>query len=146
MQNIHPSHVTDAAGSETMRINCLASTAGILGFNTLMNPCRCAPATQQPANAGQPYNFGSTNWPGLAKVMEEAAEVIQVAAKLQATGGKAQHWDGTNLIMRMEEELGDVLGSIKWLIAHNSELNRAMIFERAQDKITLYNKWHGEQA
>jgi hypothetical protein len=36
-------------------------------------------------------------WPGLAKLMEECAETVQVGAKLVGSSGSPDHWDGTNL-------------------------------------------------
>ena len=44
-----------------------------------------------------PFSFGSRTWPGLAKIAEEAGETQQIIGKLLASGGAAEHWDGSNL-------------------------------------------------
>jgi NTP pyrophosphatase (non-canonical NTP hydrolase) len=88
------------------------------------------------------FNFGSTIWPGLSKVMEECGEVVQVCGKLMATSGAVAHWDGTNLKTRLEEELADVLAATTFVITH-CELDRTSIIERARLKLALFDRWHG---
>lgn len=91
------------------------------------------------------YAIGSDCWPGLAKLVEECGELQQVLGKLVATHGVAEHWDGTNLVERLGEELGDVLGAIAFLIQTN-DLNFDKIAKRASIKIALFEKWQAEQA
>jgi hypothetical protein len=63
----------------------------------------------QPANdTAEPFGIGADTWPGLAKLAEEASEVIQIIAKLIATGGRTDHWSGMDLGKALEDELGDL--------------------------------------
>lgn len=96
------------------------------------------------ANDNQgPFSFGSDTWPGLTKLVEEAAEVIQVASKLMATGGRVDHWSGEHLGERLEEELGDLRAAIAFVMFHNRDgLRRHVIVGRTYDKTTLFNEWH----
>ena len=91
-----------------------------------------------------PFSIGGILWPGLSKLMEEAGEVCQVIGKLVGTGGETQHWDGTNLRDRLEEEIADVLAACQYVIEHNG-LDRGSISARVQKKRTLFEKWHVEQ-
>ena len=54
-----------------------------------------------------PYSIGSDHWPGLSKVIEECGEVIQAAGKIIAANGDGQHWDGSDLRQRLEDEIAD---------------------------------------
>lgn len=75
--------------------------------------------------------------------MEEAGEVVQVCGKLLATYGEAHHWEGSNLRDRLEEELGDVLGAIDFVIEHNTMLRADVIAARRAVKLELFKLWHG---
>lgn len=91
---------------------------------------------------GEPqFCIGSPWWPGVVKVSEEAAEVIQVLAKLQATGGLPEHWDGSNLHERLESELGDLLAAIEFMIEH-SPLSTEHINTRCLEKRETFRRWH----
>lgn len=91
------------------------------------------------------YGFGTDSWPGLAKLVEEAGEVVQVAAKLLGTGGRLGHWDGTNLARRLEEELGDLRAAIDFFVAHNSDqLDTAAIRQRTATKVGVFEGWHDD--
>lgn len=89
------------------------------------------------------YDFGSTTWPGLSKLLEECGEVVQVGGKLMGTGGEAEHWDGTNLRERMEEEMADVTAAMAFVIEHeNLDIDR--IAKRIDEKHALFEQWHKE--
>jgi NTP pyrophosphatase (non-canonical NTP hydrolase) len=87
-----------------------------------------------------PFQVGSEIWPGLAKLVEEAGEVLQVTGKLGATGGADQHWDGSDLRTRIQEELGDLIAAAYFVIHHN-QLDENFIRERAKTKRDLYETW-----
>lgn len=90
-----------------------------------------------------PFAFGHRQWPGVAKVIEESGEVLQVCGKLIATGGKEEHWDGTNLRQRLTEEVGQLLAALTFLIEKN-DLSRLVIKEQFEKKLALYEKWHNQ--
>lgn len=95
-----------------------------------------------------PYNFNNTNWPGLSKLLEEAAEVIQIGAKLIATNGDRTHWDQPDLYARFEEEIGDLRAAIEFVINHNGDkISLHKITAREAEKWWAYRQWHkGEDA
>lgn len=87
--------------------------------------------------------FQQDNWPGLAKLIEEAAEVTQVAAKLTATNGQWNYWGGRDLRREMIEELGDLQATIWFLQQENFESEeRDAITVRALDKLRTFTEWH----
>jgi len=63
---------------------------------------------------------------------------------LIGTGGESDHWDGSNLRERMEEELADLIAACKFVIQHNC-LDSAKITERTDMKLELFNKWQGSR-
>lgn len=91
-----------------------------------------------------PYSIGSSHWPGISKLIEEAGEVIQVAGKLLGSGGVVEHWDGTNLKTRLEDEIGDVLAATDFVVRHCG-LDPVAVEARRLVKRTLFEKWHREQ-
>lgn len=93
--------------------------------------------------SGGAFSFGSDVWPGLGKLAEECSEVIQVIGKLIATGGAAKHWDGSNLKERLQEEIADSLAAIEFVI-DTSNLDRAKLASRRDNKYQLFKKWHRE--
>lgn len=76
--------------------------------------------------------------------MEEMGELQQVFGKLIALDGveNYDHWDGTNLVERMTEELGDVLAAITFVVDNNEVLSRGDIQQRCVRKIDQFDKWH----
>lgn len=90
------------------------------------------------------FAIGSTVWPGLSKLIEETGEVQQVAGKLIATGGNIEHWDGSNLKSRLEEEIADVLASCAFVVETNG-LDEKAIESRAKQKAALFAEWHYAQ-
>lgn len=90
------------------------------------------------------FSIGSKVWPGLGKLMEEAGEVAQVCGKLIASRGEPEHWDGTNLHGRLEEELADLRAAIAFVTAQNG-LDALDIERRCADKLALFNKWQKDE-
>lgn len=91
-----------------------------------------------------PYSIGSNHWPGLSKLIEEAGEVGQVAGKILGTGGKVDHWDGSNLKEKLEEELADLSAAILFVMAKNN-LDQLVINRRIAQKLELFERWHEAQ-
>ncbi|MEV4137378.1 hypothetical protein AB0J72_35030 [Dactylosporangium sp. NPDC049742] len=92
----------------------------------------------------EPFGIGAEVWPGLAKVTEEAGELLQVVGKLVATGGRPDHYDGTDLRDRLIEECGDLLAAIGYLTAANGIEDA--VAERAARKRQTFEGWHRREA
>ena len=90
------------------------------------------------------YAIGSNVWPGMSKLIEEMGELQQVLGKLIAIGGASTHWDGSNLVDRVEEEVGDVMAALTFFIEQN-HLSSSAINERVMLKLDLFRTWHSEQ-
>lgn len=90
------------------------------------------------------FAIGASRWAGISKLVEEAGEVGQVCGKLIATYGEIQHWDGSCLRDRLEEEMGDVLAAIDFVLAVNplEGLRREVVEARRAQKLALFWKWH----
>lgn len=92
------------------------------------------------------FAFGDRELPGIAKVAEEAGEVIQVIGKLMMTHGMAEHWDGSNLRDRLVQELGDLGAAIEFVVKHALTLEEVeRLQERMRDKRAKFEQWHQEQ-
>lgn len=91
------------------------------------------------------FALGSRVWPGLSKLLEECGEVVQVGGKLIQTGGAEEHWDGTNLRVRLEEECADAMAAIRCITDLN-DLDVIAMEAREERKLALFRKWHEEQA
>ena len=91
------------------------------------------------------FAIGDRQWPGISKLVEEAGEVCQVAGKLMGTGGKLTHWNEINLARRLEEEMGDNLAAIKFVLMTCDEVNAQEVRNRADEKLALFLRWHREQ-
>lgn len=91
-----------------------------------------------------PFSIGSDHWPGVAKLLEEMGEAAQVLGKLIAAGGDPDHWDGTNLVARMVEELGDLRAAIEFVITTNG-LDAGAIDARAAQKQAVFRHWQDTQ-
>ncbi|WP_326999761.1 hypothetical protein OHA72_32060 [Dactylosporangium sp. NBC_01737] len=87
-----------------------------------------------------PFGIGAEVYPGLAKVAEEAGELLQVLGKLVATSGAATHYDGSDLRARLVEECGDLLAALGYLTAANGIADE--VAERAAAKRELFQAWH----
>ena len=90
-----------------------------------------------------PYSIGQHRLPGLAKVIEECGELLQVAGKVMSTGSLGAHPDGTHLAIRLEHELGDVLAAIDFFIKHNL-VGDGVIEQRRKSKFVRFVDWHCE--
>jgi len=90
------------------------------------------------------FAIGSKLWPGISKLIEEAGEVQQVCGKLIATGGVEEHWDGSNLRARLEEEVADLTAALAFVgQVNNLDIHRVEV--RAAEKLELFHKWHKAQ-
>lgn len=89
------------------------------------------------------FSIGGELWPGLSKLIEECGEVCQVAGKIIGNEGRPNHWDGSNLPRRMEEELGDLMAAVAFVIQKNG-LNADAICERTEKKLSLFERWHSD--
>lgn len=92
-----------------------------------------------------PYSIGSDVWPGLAKAGEESGELIQVIGKIIAAGGAIAHWDGSDLMTRLEDEAGDVLAAVDFLI-EASGLDADRVWDQRLAKLALFRQWHTEKS
>lgn len=92
-----------------------------------------------------PYSIGSDRWPGLAKLAEECGEVIQVIGKIIAANGETAHWDGTDLLERLEDEIADMRAAAAFLIRHN-DLDAGRVTNRTADKLVTFDGWHREHS
>lgn len=91
------------------------------------------------------FSIGSSQWPGISKLVEEAGELLQVAGKLMGARGQIQHWDGTNLRERLQDELGDLLAAVGFVIRF-CDLDDTVIEKRRVKKRALFEHWHTTNA
>jgi hypothetical protein len=104
-------------------------------------------STKAPERANDnegPFSIGQNLWPGISKLIEECGEVIQIAGKLIATGGRTDHWSGLDLGVELEKEIGDLGAAIGFVIRHNPQLNPERIYDRTTAKEALFDEWHGK--
>lgn len=87
------------------------------------------------------YAIGSDHWPGASRIIEECGELLQVLGKLQGAGGRAEHWDGSDLPQRLVEEIGDVQAALAFFVQMNN-LPEWLVRERRQEKFEQYVDWH----
>lgn len=88
----------------------------------------------------------------MTKLMEECGEVIQVCAKIIALQDDPEgrfetleHWDGTNLTKRLEEELGDLAAAIDFFtLANHERFDLEYFYFRRASKVGLFRKWNRE--
>lgn len=93
------------------------------------------------------FAIGSAHWNGLSKLVEEAGEVLQLAGKLMATGDDPNHWDGSDLTTRLEEELGDLRAAVDFFVdANTPRLDPKRIEDRARAKYAQFTQWSDEQS
>jgi NTP pyrophosphatase (non-canonical NTP hydrolase) len=96
---------------------------------------------QDRAPAG-PYEIGSATWPGLAKLAEEAGELIQVLAKLIGAAGRETYYDGSDLRARLVEECGDLTAALAFFTETNGLT--AAVDARAEGKLAVFRQWHDQ--
>lgn len=83
---------------------------------------------------------------GLNKVVEECGELVQVAAKRMAYP-RGKHPDEHRekpLNLRIEDEAGDVLAAVDFMVARLG-LDRLRVAFRRQKKLRLFRKWDKER-
>lgn len=83
---------------------------------------------------------------GLAKLIEECGELLQVAGKKLAYFHTDEHPDGDgSLKARLGEEIADVMGACDFVRAHmlDIETNR-MIDTRREQKFLRFQYWHAK--
>jgi NTP pyrophosphatase (non-canonical NTP hydrolase) len=97
----------------------------------------CRPVT---TGTGE-FSIGGQVWAGLSKLIEEAAEVGQVAGKIIGARGETIHFDGSNLRDRLTEELGDLLAAVDFVIGRN-DLPLGVIQRRRYTKRATFEAWH----
>lgn len=88
-----------------------------------------------------PFSIGQNKWPGISKLVEECGEVLQIAGKLIATGGRTDHWSGLDLKVELENELGDLAAAIAFVV-QNNDLDDLRVTERFETKYKLFGHWH----
>lgn len=83
---------------------------------------------------------------GLAKLIEECGELIQVAGKKLACPDSDEHWDGAGLLStRLEDEIADVMAACQFVIETHMLDGRHKISERKTRKLMLFREWHAQQ-
>jgi NTP pyrophosphatase (non-canonical NTP hydrolase) len=87
------------------------------------------------------YGIAGDRWQGMAKVMEEAGELIQVMAKIQGRGG---HLDETPLMDKLIEEMGDLYAALSFFEAQNFTKRQSQAVDfRAIQKANKFADWAG---
>lgn len=82
---------------------------------------------------------------GLAKLVEECGELVQVAAKKMACPDTDQHWDGGEpLSVRIADEMGDVLAACT-LVTEKLGLDQSRIEARHAVKLARFRTWDNER-
>lgn len=99
--------------------------------------------------SARPFAIGADpdDWPGLAKLIEECAEVVQLGGKIMAYPD-GDHPDGEGpLDERLADELGDLLAAVAYHRAHNRRLVRlkGRIELRLTAKFHLFQRWHAAE-
>ena len=79
---------------------------------------------------------------GVAKLIEECGELVQICGKKLAMWDQDEHWDGTNLRDRMIEEMGDVQAAILFVAEQIDALDE--VTARTLAKHDLFWTWQAE--
>ncbi len=85
------------------------------------------------------FAIGGDDWPGIAKLAEECGEVVQVIGKLMGTGGRTDHWDGTDLREKLIEEIGDLMAACVFVGLENGIAGESQA--RAANKLEIFYEW-----
>lgn len=82
---------------------------------------------------------------GLTKLMEECAELIQIAAKKAAFMETDQHPGDPSKSMKamLEDEMGDVIAAIAF-VGEKLRLDLPRVEARIDHKVETYRKWHAD--
>lgn len=82
---------------------------------------------------------------GYAKLVEELGELQQMIGKRLAYWTVDDHPDGGSINARIEQELGDVLAAIRFVIeVADNGLDETTIEDRAMQKLERFRVWHAE--
>lgn len=82
---------------------------------------------------------------GLAKLIEECGELVQVAGKRLAYYTTETHPDGgPSLKQRLEDEIADVTAACMFVIETHG-LDARRISERTIKKLALFHNWHARE-
>lgn len=87
------------------------------------------------------FGIGSLQWPGLAKLAEECAELLQVLGKVIAYPDQPEHPDGTNTLEKLHEEIGDLAAAVDFFVEKNG-LDEEILSKRYDYKLDRFNYWH----
>lgn len=90
------------------------------------------------------FAIGDKEWAGLSKLAEECGELVQVIGKLMGTRGHIDHWDGTDLLVRLVEEMGDVRAALIFACEAN-DISKAKVHQRADTKLAMFWAWHNAE-
>lgn len=95
-----------------------------------------------------PLTFGSSTWPGLVKVAEEAGEVVQVIAKMLAVGADPSRRGTAAMRHRLLEEIADLNAAVTFALDHSDldATERSFIAERTAAKREKYGRWHADRS
>lgn len=77
---------------------------------------------------------------GLAKLVEECGEVLQVAGKLLAYPEGAHPDGGEDLRLRLQKELADMTAAAIFVV-DKLGLDQAAMGQRSTDKLMMYYTW-----
>lgn len=87
------------------------------------------------------FAIGDPQWAGISKLVEECGEVQQVCGKLLGTRGAVEHWDGTNLKTRLEDEIADVVAAA-FFVTQKNGLDEERMADRVEEKLRRFEEWH----
>jgi NTP pyrophosphatase (non-canonical NTP hydrolase) len=87
------------------------------------------------------FSIGGSLWPGISKLIEECGEVLLTAGKLIGSRGVVEHWDGSNLLLALQDELAGLLAAISFVTTKNA-LDQSYMAKRLDEKLARFNKWH----
>jgi|SRR4051812_38532072 len=87
--------------------------------------------------------IGQDDLPGLAKMVEENGEALQIIGKINQIGHDGFHWDGKKQTLRerLEDELADQMAAISFYCEVN-ELDMDKIDKRIKKKHKRFHRWH----
>lgn len=128
-----------------MSVSLLAGVAILLGQRRrLLNEINHLRSIKI-ADCSNAFGYGDPIWPGLAKVVEEAGETLQVLGKLiMVHGHHAAHWDG-DLIAKIEEEIPDLKAALDVFVEINTaSLNVEGMDHRYAMKHAKFHEWNDE--
>lgn len=90
------------------------------------------------------FAFGDDCWPGLAKLVEECGEVLQVVGKLMMTHGDQFHWSG-DMRECLLEEVADLEAAVVFFMRHNpTDEERREMVRRITTKVNKFEEWHAD--